>query len=1422
MKLGTVDRRFCCHTCKQDVMSCIGHMGHIDLAYPVYHIGYIDVILKLLRTVCYFCSSFIVPHTNSKISIMHRRYHSKATHSTSEHKQFLTAASNICKTKKVCSQCKCNQPCYMKSGTQITAKFATLTEEENALVKGPFTALNALSIITSISDEDLKFLGFLDPQMLRDSIIMVRLIVPPPIMRPTIMVSDGSRIRGQDDLTIRLQDIVKQNKTIMNHAEYVKWDRDIPTELHKHYVALQHLVAVYINHDIKAPASFHKNGRSSGPCRSLFYRLRGKRGRVRGNLMGKRCDYSSRTVITPDPYMDIDCIGVPEHIALRQTVPEMVNIYNIDKAREWIRKGDGVIGGCKSITVSGKGTFYLSMLKNRNMVVKCGDVINRYLQDDDWIMFNRQPSLHKQSIMGHRVKLMKGLTFRLPVCCTTPYNADFDGDEMNMHVCQNRGALCEIANIMNANNQIISAQSNKPIISLVQDVLIGAYMMTSKDIFVRDIDYVTICCGAVRGHLGTLPEPAIEFPCRLWTGKQLISEAIPDITLTRGSKYSIVKETPDSETDGCTCIQRGALLSGVLCKQTLGGVSGGIIHIICKDKGCTLAGAFIGNCQRLVHRWIEIHGFSIGIKDCVTPSSTQQRVKNIIKTEFSKIEAVDANISEATISQTLQSVLDKTGRMVLQDIDTKNSIYQAVMSGSKGNPINISQIMACVGQQSVEGNRINVNSKYKSRGLSCFDKSSKYPAANGFVSSSYMSGLSMQEYFFHSMGGREGLVDTAVKTAATGYISRRLIKVMESVHISYDNTVRSGIGEIIQFSYGNDNINTTFIEKVNVPMFLWNKSRLQSIFSSTTPLGADDTQKELLAADMRKERQEFMDLHCWMLENRTDEDEDTLYLPVNISRLLSYYTKSGKGTLRLYRPKEIVDRLCNKLISFKENTRECTAALRYIIKFHLNTRSILCVYNLLEEELTNLCSTVISEYKRAIVQPGEMVGPIAASSIGEPCTQMTLNTFHYAGVLSKNVTLGVPRFKELIDCSKTIKTPSIKIYMNRELRNSRAVCAKIGKQLQICKMDTIMVRSRLHVEGESGRLAYPEDQPLLRTYAQMSIDKDAPLGQGEHMQIRCELSMPIMEDMFVTCSTVLERVQQVLGPKFYIVISNDNSMSRVMIIRHMDIKTTPRKDREAALRRVHQYELQDIVLSGIDNIDKATPFCANGEWISETDGTNLIKVMQQPYVDFSRTVSNDVNEVSKVLGIEAAVNVLYKEIKTVLSFDGTYVNHKHIMLLVDTMTFNGFLCPVSRHGMAKSNLGPLMRASFEETVDVLLDAAIYNGTDNITGVTENIMMGNLAPIGTGFFDLDTNHELCKSQQGNKMCNIEISRPTHRRAQQDDRDSRPFVGRKITHYKSSNTYTPHQKDRIVKTTGGEVEEGFVPMSPKLYTIEVNHS
>lgn len=959
-RMGTVDRRLLCGTCGRDVKECQGHVGHIELAYPMYHIGFFDMCFKTLRCVCFTCSRILL--TDDEVRGL----------GEDEGKTRFQGVYNSVKTRKKCSHCGMVQPTYTRLSLTIKCEFSSdiewETEEEKAYCTAPFTQRDALSILTHITESDAKTMGFNEFCKPRD-LIMLTVLVPPPVARPAIMASEGSRSRGQDDLTHKLQDINKRSIELQAYMGDETWRSIVVTsELNERIAKLQFEVFTYMNNNIRGQKQ--STQRSGQPTKSITDRLRGKDGRIRGNLMGKRVDFSARSVITPDAVMDIDQVGIPYKVAMSLTVPERVTSYNIEELTRRISNGPTHIFGAETVITSNGVMINLAHCENRDKIrLQFGWIVERFLCDGDVVIFNRQPSLHKVGMMGHRVKLMPGNTFRLNLCCANPYNADFDGDEMNLHVPQSYAAIADVASIMMVSRQIISPQANRPVMAIVQDSLLGAHLFSSIDTFMTRQEACHILAH-VRYASHELPLPCVSKPIERWTGKQLLSLILPNTLNIANSPAS-----DDLHDHDRVIVRQGHIISGVLKKAMLGTSAGGFVDVLYRQFGSSITINWMADIQRMVNSWLCLYGFCVGVKDCVLSEKGEKRVKDRVTTAMGYAQELvnepvakgtdESNVLEGTVVRILSKCLMHTGGIVDEELGEDNAIRKMVQSGSKGNPINLSQICGCVGQQSVEGRR--VFAEKGGRTLSCFEKNDNTLAGQGFVQNSYALGLHPHEYFFHAMGGREGLVDTAVKTATTGYIQRRQMKSMEDMKVCYDGTVRNAEESIIDFSYGGDGMDATRVERVALKLLEHNEAKLKDRFVTDWEFELAIEYRELL-------------LSCKMQK----PIDSRILLPFSPHRLKIECLGTKGNDQRASRDElECIIRRAieaHRSISIRAAILDCFN-VGVLEKCRVSTSTAEALFKTLE-----------SYVNRARVSYGEMVGSVAAQSIGEPCTQMTLNS----------------------------------------------------------------------------------------------------------------------------------------------------------------------------------------------------------------------------------------------------------------------------------------------------------------------------------------------------------------------------------------------------------------------------------------------
>ncbi|KAJ3271822.1 DNA-directed RNA polymerase II subunit rpb1 [Terramyces sp. JEL0728] len=1391
-RMGTIDRNFKCQTCGESMTDCPGHFGHIEFAKPVYHAGYLKKIKKTLETVCFFCSKIKSDESDFRFkraqTVKNNARKFQEIWSLSKGKTICAVEENLegdqGKVKHNHGGCGQRQPTFRLKGLTLTASFKASSDEDGEKIEArtmEVSASKALEVLIKITDEECLKMG-LSPIWARPEwMILTVLPVPPMPVRPSISM-DGMG-RGEDDLTHKLSDIIKANTNLKKH-DVDGAPSHIIAELEN---LLQWHVCTYMNNETAGiPQASQKSGR---PIKSIRARLKGKEGRLRGNLMGKRVDFSARTVITGDPNLSIDQVGVPRSIARNLTFPETVTPYNLETLSQMVRNGPNLHPGAKYvIRDTGERIDLRYSKRGGDIHLQYGYKVERHLLDDDYIIFNRQPSLHKMSMMGHRVKIMPYSTFRLNLSVTSPYNADFDGDEMNLHVPQSHETRAEIQQLCMVPKQIVSPQKNAPVMGIVQDTLCGIRKFTKRDTFLHR-DLLMNLLMWVPNWDGIIPQPAILKPIPLWTAKQVMSIIIPQINMIGFHSTHPDDETTDiSPGDTRVIIENGELLAGILCKKTVGSSASGVIHTSMNEHGPEITKDFFNGTQAVVNYWLLQNGFSIGIGDTIADKSTMKAINDTIahaKKEVNRIILKAQNnelecLPGMTIRQSFESLVnmelnrarDNAGKSAQKSLKEFNNVKQMVVAGSKGSFLNISQMTACVGQQNVEGKRIPFG--FKDRTLPHFTKDDHSPESRGFVENSYLRGLTPQEFFFHAMGGREGLIDTAVKTAETGYIQRRLVKALEDATVKYDGTVRNSLGDIIQFSYGEDGMDGARLEKQKLPSMTMSDAVFKKKYkidisqpqvfkpgsceqSTYNELINNPSSQDILDKEYNQLLQDRTTLRNVIFKNSSI---DKWTLPVNLERLIwnarhTFGIDRSKPTdlNPLHVIKNVNELMDNLLVVRGSDQLSIEAQKNATLLFSILLRSTLASKRLIEEFRlsTQAFDWVLGEidarFNQAIVHPGEMVGTVAAQSIGEPATQMTLNTFHYAGVSAKNVTLGVPRLKEVINVATNIKTPQLEVYLLDPYRRSMEMANRIHNTLEHTTLKKLADYTEICYDPDPLESIYEQDGEILRMYNEMEDDdmsKYSPWVLRIILNTRKKIAKGLDMDM------IAAKVMELFNGEVKCWHSDDNAEELSLLVRLTTGKDDDDEEPEDIfLKKIEHTVLNEITLCGIKGIQKVfindTKYVAedengsikadNKEYFLETDGNNLLEVLAHDGVDSTRTYSNFTPEIRAVLGIEAARAALLKETRKVIEFDGSYVNYRHLAMLVDTMTQSGNLMAITRHGINRTEAGALARASFEETVELLMDAAGAAELDDCKGVSENIMLGQLAPIGTGGFGI---------------------------------------------------------------------------------------
>lgn len=807
-RLGVIEPGLRCKTCGQRVGrdGCPGHFGHIELAMPVIHVGYVKTILGILRATCRSCGHLLVDERQKRA--LRRRYTSLKNSGQGTSGFAKEVISLACKSKK-CPYCgRVNKSIELDKPT-------TFREEGHKMT--PAEVREWLEKVSAAEEDDLYLFG-INPDVARPEwMVLTVLPVPPVTTRPSITLQTGER--SEDDLTHKLVDTIRINQRLQENR-----DAGAPQLIVEDLWELiqYHITTYFDNQTAGIPPARHRSGRA---LKTLAQRLKGKEGRFRSNLSGKRVNFSARTVISPDPNLSINEVGVPIEMARELTVKIRVTPYNMEEVKELVLRGPA--------PQPPKGRVYLPGVnyiirpdgrrikvtdENAEAVVErleVGAVVEKQLDDGDIVLFNRQPSLHRMSMMAHKVRVLPYKTFRLNLAVCPPYNADFDGDEMNLHVLQSEEAKGEAEVLMKVQENILSPRFGGVVIGAIHDHISGCFLLTYQNrVFDRE-DAIRILSAAGYHHYDVRDD---------MTGKEIFSTILPDgLNLDYRAQSCINCERCKKEEcpyDNYVVIRNGRLEKGVIDEKSIGAFKGVILEHISRRYGMDAARDFIDKVTKLGIAAITTIGFSTGIDDEDMPdeanmqideqlAKARDKIDQLIKAyNEGELEEIPGRSLEETLEMEIMRVTgrarDQMGEIAGHHLGMGNSAVIMAKSGARGSMLNLSQMAGCVGQQAVRGERIHRG--YKERTLPHFKKGDLGAQAKGFVSSNYKKGLNPTEYFFHSMGGREGLVDTAVRTSRSGYMQRRLINALENIKLENDGTVRTTYGDIIQFQYGEDGV----------------------------------------------------------------------------------------------------------------------------------------------------------------------------------------------------------------------------------------------------------------------------------------------------------------------------------------------------------------------------------------------------------------------------------------------------------------------------------------------------------------------------------------------------------------------------------------------------------------------------------------
>ncbi|OQS54999.1 RPO31 [Ecytonucleospora hepatopenaei] len=1377
LRLGVSTADNTCQTCKGGMAECPGHWGRIKLTLPLFHVSLIKETMLVLSCICKKCSSILLDkniNNNNLYSNINNDnntnlYNNINNDNNLYSNEYINNIRELCKKQKYCYKCKSIQGSIKKGNgfkifhyyknTTINSNNNNLSNNNNNnilnntsnnntsnntnnMITDELNPLTVLNLFNNISDDDKLLLGATNCI----SYLIQTLLVPPSCIRPSVdMKEEGF---NEDDLTVKLSEIVNCNNLLEESIRKGASLNSISDDWD--YLNIQ--VATYINADLPGIiTSINSNtssntSNSKGKIRSLTHRIKGKQGRFRMNLSGKRVDFSGRTVISPDPNLSVEEVGIPMEICRELTVPEKVNRYNReylqrivdeDRANYIIREKNttttnntnnilnsnisnntnnilntnisnntnNILNNNTNIsnnTNNNKFKIFLKYAKSHKVrLLRIGDIVERHLMDGDTVLFNRQPSLHRMSIMAHRVKTHSHRTLRFNVSVCAPYNADFDGDEMNIHVPQTKEAAAEAQELMGVRHNIRTVKSDEPLISPTQDIITGMYMLTQIDKYFTRQEYNDIIIHITNSNSNIYNSnnlynsniiPSISYNnINLYTGKQIVEYILYNIPIDKfisknrkNELFMIVKNryvcgTMDkniiggenkntsiieyilnntntdilNNTNNNTNLYNNTDILNNNILNNNNNILNNILNnnILLSNKDMCIM--FINNISKISVRYLMEIGFSIGLDDIEMTNKVLDK-KNILYNDIidnilNNTDSTDI-LNNSNITTLLNKVREECGIYCINNLSRYNAAVVMSDCGSKGSKINVGQMVACVGQQVVQGKRIKGgmvgrtlphsmilynNNIYNDNNSNILYNDNIHNVIidniifGGFVYNSFYSGLNAHEFFFHAVSGREGLVDTAVKTAETGYMQRRLMKSLEDLSVKYDGTVRNSHNNIISYTY--DNIHN-----------------------------------------------------------------NNIYDNINNSNLYN---------------SNLYNNIYNSKIDNNNN-----------------------LYNI-------------------------AAGAITAQSIGEPGTQMTLKTFHFAGVASMNITQGVPRLKEIINATPCISTPVVSItnIAHEEamlLRNSieRKYLYEIIEKIEynINTYDNIynnlLYDNILYNNINSiNNILYNNSNILYNNINSNNINSNNNLFYHIKLYLLynniynyTDIYNTIINSSIFIDHNILYNINNNVIDIIYKYNTYTYNNIKNMIL-NIKVKGYDKVNKVIIKEITNSNNTNNSYNNKLNNNNLNNNNSKYNMFISSND--NLLNIFNNLYSNNhinSIITSNSILEVYRVLGIEAGRACIVREIKETMSSHGIEISDRHIQILADTMCSSGEVAGITRHGMKSKEKSTLMLASFEQSSDFLFSAAVEERVNKVRGVSECVILGKRINIGTGEVEIITN------------------------------------------------------------------------------------
>ena len=1365
--LGTLDHTYTCQTCFNNKKNCTGHDGHLMLNYPVFNPIYVNEIKKWLRLICFKCGASII-----NVELVSRFPVAKR----------LDEASKLARTGvKICPQCKTEHPTIGKDKEKpllVTAKLSNGAESKiyPHMIK---------EILSKIKPELVTALGKNPVKAHPEKFILSVFKIPPITIRPDVKKSGTSR-NGNNPLTTLLQNIIRKNEKIPQPLP-----NDISEQLSTDIFALEDIVYAYIR---GSQGKQIISGGGNAMLNSLAARLKGKQGLHRKNQLGKRVRVVARTTITGDPTLRINEVGIPIKFAKILQIEEIVQEFNKHRLMTIFLNGKKKYPGCSKIVRKATGTEHSIEDPYTMQELAIGDRIFRDLQTGDYVLYNRQPSLLPSSISGMRVVITMDpeiLTFRMNVIACPFFNADFDGDQMNIYGGRSLACRMEIKRHSGIQNWFIKHASSAPMIGQADDSIIGLFMLTRNHVKFNKYNAMQLFSTCT-----WLPS-FTKSPTDTYSCYDIISMHFSDtpINFTRTPTYynaNLISLVDYDPSDIKVVIERGVHKSGVLDKKSVGkGAINGINHLICSEYGENKALDSIYNMQQLALNYMHIHGFSIGILDIIVSDKALDEIHKIESSLIDKSLFITERLNDGKIippvGKTTEQfyeeeqintlrVMDDFAEPIFRDIDVKsNNLAQLVLSGSKGTTNHIYHISSAIGQIVINDQRPKQQYAY-GRTLAHFTRFAMEPEARGFIRNSYISGMNAVEFAFNAQNARADFITKALYTAVTGESERKSIKNLESLVV---NNLRMCVkyNNIVQLLYGEDGLDTRKMIEVNIPSLLISDSVLEAKFkyvcsvdNATSPQYQTvfDNEFKTLVEMRRKYRAILLNLEkCKFNEPLTANKSISVDVDKLVVDAIHEYGEQKPTDAEIAEMVGTVDTLCANIgyimmneicernrVKIPEHILHANGILVFYI------RSILCAKYSLRRLNIQMLNAIVDRIRikqtRALCAYGTAVGIIAAMSFSEPLTQYMLDAHHRTttGGTSKSAMTTV---KEVLGArSKENLTSSSMVLTPYDEYQDVVRLTSIANNIEVNVMRNFVRISQIFYE-RYGSIVHPDylhENELVSTFEAQNPSLRPPADLLRWC-IRLVLNKSVMIYKNMTLETIIIKLRDVY-PDLHIVYNTETASQLVIriYIRNVYFKSV------GHINQTHIEELRDSVLGtairGMPDILSASVTKlmrseimpdgsiarATNKHCIVTNGTNFADAFKIAEIDPYSIQTDSIDEIQQVLGIEAARQKLFTSIRN-LGAGG--LNMHHVSIYVDEMTYTGVVTSIEKQGLNKRETNNvLLRMGFSSPLQTLEEAAINSMTDPVQGVTSPLLIGDIPlTIGTAYNEFHMNENIIK-------------------------------------------------------------------------------